>query len=309
MSPGQGEVGSRFFYLFLLAAIAIIVVPLAVAGILTHDDGAVSSTPSTLAQIELGEFSIEGDLTVPAGEVTLAVSNAGSAEHNLVVADLGKRTPNLQSRASASLDLGNLAPGEYEFFCDIPGHREAGMVATFEVISGATTGDTAGHDLGSEQDWETLDQAMIDSIMAFPAATEGRGNLPLEPTILPDGTKQFELTASIEKWETEPGLFVDAWTYNGQVPGPMIRVDLGDKVEVIVHNELPMGTDVHWHGVHTPNDQDGVAPLTQDLIYSGETFTYEFEAVDPAVGMYHAHHHGQLQIPNGLFGVFMIGGV
>lgn len=52
---------------------------------------------------------------------------------------------------------------------------------------------------------------------------------------------------------------------------------------------------------------DGVAPLTQKLIKSGETFIYEFEAVNPAVGMYHAHHHGHMQIPNGMFGVFIIG--
>ena len=38
---------------------------------------------------------------------------------------------------------------------------------------------------------------------------------------------------------------VDAWSYNGMVPGPQIRVDVGDRVQVVVHNELPMGTDVH----------------------------------------------------------------
>ncbi len=148
---------------------------------------------------------------------------------------------------------------------------------------------------------------MEESVLAFPAETEGLGNELLEPTILPDGTKQFDVTVSIEEWEVEPGRFVEAWTYNGQVPGPHIRVDVGDNVRVNVQNDLPMGTDVHWHGVSTPNDQDGVAPITQPLIRSGEAFTYEFEARRPAIGMYHAHHHGQMQIPNGLFGVFTIG--
>ncbi len=53
-------------------------------------------------------------------------------------------------------------------------------------------------------------------------------------------------------------------------------------MRVILDNQLPMGTDIHWHGIQTPNNMDGVAPLTQDLVKSGETFVYEFEAVNPA---------------------------
>jgi FtsP/CotA-like multicopper oxidase with cupredoxin domain len=70
-----------------------------------------------------------------------------------------------------------------------------------------------------------------------------------------------------------------------------------------------MGTDIHFHGVKVPNSMDGVAPLTQPLIESGESFVYEFTTREPAVAMYHAHHHGQMQVPNGLFGTFMVGEV
>jgi FtsP/CotA-like multicopper oxidase with cupredoxin domain len=150
---------------------------------------------------------------------------------------------------------------------------------------------------------------MTESILAFPAETEGRGNQELEPTILDDGTKEFQLTAAITPWEVEPGKVVDAWTYNGMVPAPMIKVEVGDRVRVVVDNQLPMGTDVHWHGVQVPNDMDGVAPLTQPLIESGDSFVYEFTTQEPMVAMYHAHHHGQMQVPNGLFGVFIVGDV
>ena len=129
----------------------------------------------------------------------------------------------------------------------------------------------------------------------------------MEPVILADGTKQFDVTIAITPWEVEAGKFVEAWTYNGQVPGPAIRVDDGDRVSVTFHNELPMGTDVHFHGVRLENQMDGVAPLTQPLIEPGDSFTYTFVAVGPAVSMYHAHHHGQLQVPNGLFGTIIIG--
>ena len=63
---------------------------------------------------------------------------------------------------------------------------------------------------------------MIESIMAFPAETEGRGNQPLTPEVLADGTKRFELTASVVDWEVRPGEIVQAWAYNGMVPGPRI---------------------------------------------------------------------------------------
>jgi FtsP/CotA-like multicopper oxidase with cupredoxin domain len=175
-----------------------------------------------------------------------------------------------------------------------------------EGATGADPGAGAGQE-GDDIDWAELDRMMTESILAFPAETEGRGNQELEPTILDDGTKEFQLTAAITPWEVEPGKIVDAWTYNGMVPAPMIAVDVGDMVRVVVDNQLPMGTDVHWHGIQTPNDMDGVAPLTQPLIESGETFVYEFEATRASIGMYHAHHHGQMQVPNGMFGVFMIG--
>jgi len=180
------------------------------------------------------------------------------------------------------------------------------------VVTGEGGGEAAaggGEAAGAEEELDSaaLDQRMIDSMMAYPAETEGSGNQPLEPEILDDGTKLFELTAAVTPWEKSPGEFVDAWTYNGMVPGPQIKVDLGDNVRVVVNNETPLGTDVHWHGISTPNDQDGVSPYTQDPIRSGDTFTYEFVAERNAIGMYHAHLHSQISVPNGMFGVFIIG--
>ena len=61
----------------------------------------------------------------------------------------------------------------------------------------------------------------------FPAETEGKGNQVLEPTILDDGTKRWELTASVIQWETEPGVTVEAYAYNGTVPGPQLRAERG----------------------------------------------------------------------------------
>ncbi len=270
------------------------------------------SDAASSVEVELTEFSIvPTDLEVAAGG-TLAVTNAGSIEHDLEVIDAGVGTPMLAAGDSEALALGDLAPGTYEVRCTVPGHDSAGMVTSLTIAgeggSGGEADPAAGGEHGEDTDWAALDAAMTESILAFPAETETHGNQPLEPEeIREDGTKVFRLVAEIFEWEVEPGVFVEGWGYNGQIPGPMIQVDLGDEVEVIVENELPLGTDVHWHGVRVPNSQDGVAPITQELIPSGGSFTYAFTADEPAIGMYHPHNHGQLKLPNGMFGAFIIG--
>jgi manganese oxidase len=287
------------------AAVAILAAIVAFRG----GSAAAAGEPTTqTVSYSLSEFAIDGETQLAAGPTRFEVSNDGSVAHNLTL-EGGPSTPDLNAGDSAVLDAGELAPGTYVIFCSVPGHREAGMEATLTVAGAAGapsgTGDP-GHE-GDEVDWAELDRMMTESILSFPAETEGVGNQLLEPTVLADGTKEFHLTAAITPWEVEPGKVVDAWTYNGMVPAPMIQVEVGDKVRVVVDNQLPMGTDVHWHGVKVPNNMDGVAPLTQPLIESGETFVYEFTTREPTIAMYHAHHHGQMQVPNGMFGTVVVG--
>lgn len=301
-----------------VSLIGVLVAVIAVIGMVTRPDVVAADTDFDVpppqevrAHLTLSEFAIEGDLVVPPGYLVLEVHNEGGIQHN-VQFDGGEISPMVNSGESLEFEVGLLEPGTYEIICEVPGHEAAGMTATLVVSEDADVEDLgAGHGdghgaHGEDVDWEALDETMLQSIMAFPAETEGVGNQILEPTMDGD-VKVFELTAAITPWELEPGNFVDAWTYNGMVPGPWIQLDVGDEVRVNIQNDLPMGTDIHWHGVSTPNDQDGVSPITQELIRSGESYTYEFTAEEPAVGMYHAHHHGHVQIPNGLFAVITIG--
>lgn len=275
---------------------------------------AVDAVPDRV-EVTLSEFAITPDLIQVATGGTLVISNTGAIDHDLAVVGAELATPMLRAGESVELDLAPLGTGTFEVICTVPGHETSGMSATLSVIgahadtAAATAGaDAAAH--GAETDWEALDAAMTETILSFPAATEGLGNQPLEPEeVREDGTKVFRLTASTFDWELEPDVVVEGWGYNEQIPGPLLQLDLGDTVEVIVENQLPMGTDVHWHGVRVPNDQDGVAPITQDLIAAGETFTYRFTADEPAIGMYHPHHHGQMKLPNGMFGVMIVGEV
>lgn len=265
------------------------------------------SGASELHLINLTEFLIEGHLEAKPGTVAFQLTNRGATPHNLSIEGVAT-SPDVNPGEAVLWSATGLAAGSYTVFCAIPGHREAGMTATLLVSADAPAPDP-GDSHGEEADYQAMSEAMTQSILAFPATTEGKGNQLLEPRIAADGAKEYDLTAAIVDWEVSPGKIVRAWAYNGMVPGPMIRVEVGDRVRVNVTNELPMGTDVHFHGVTLPNDMDGVAPLTQPLIEPGQTFTYEFVAESPAVAMYHAHHHAQMQVPNGLFGTIFIGDV
>jgi manganese oxidase len=154
--------------------------------------------------------------------------------------------------------------------------------------------------------WEEMDRMHEAGIKAFPAKTSGQGNQPLAPVRVEDGAKIFELLCKVAPWEVTPGTFEEAWCYNEQVPGPEIRVIEGETVRILVKNELPESTAVHWHGVMVPNTMDGVPFLTQPSIHPGESFTYEFVARNPGSHMYHSHHNSTKQVGKGLLGAFII---
>lgn len=96
------------------------------------------------------------------------------------------------------------------------------------------------------------------------------------------------------------------WSYNSEVPGPEIRVRQGERLRIAVENTLDEETTVHWHGIRTPNDMDGVPHLTQRPISPGETFFYEFDAVDAGTFWYHPHQRSFEQVGRGLYGPLII---
>jgi FtsP/CotA-like multicopper oxidase with cupredoxin domain len=152
---------------------------------------------------------------------------------------------------------------------------------------------------------DAMDKMHEAGVKAFPAKTAGKGNQLMQPRI-DKGVKVYELTARKIRWETMPGQTVEAWAYNDQVPGPQIRNREGDRVRVILKNELTESTSIHFHGVELPNDQDGVPFITQPPIKSGQTYTYEFTAPNPGSHMYHSHHNAATQVGLGLLGAFII---
>ena len=117
----------------------------------------------------------------------------------------------------------------------------------------------------------------------------------------------YDLTAEVVQWEMSPGVSYEAWTYNGSVPGPEIRVKQGQTIKVRLKNELPQSTSIHFHGVEIDdNKQDGVTFVTQDPIRPGETYTYTLRPINCGSHMYHSHHAADAQVPLGLLGAFIV---
>jgi FtsP/CotA-like multicopper oxidase with cupredoxin domain len=188
--------------------------------------------------------------------------------------------------------------------------QQAGAPAGSALPPNAPTGGTMGaHDTSARAaaaaSADAMDAMHEKGIKAFPAKTAGLGNQRMTPR-LDNGVKVFEITAKKIQWETEPGKMVEAWAYNDQVPGPQMRVKEGDRVRIILHNELPESTAVHFHGVELPNDQDGVPFITQPPVKPGQTYTYEFTAPNSGSHMYHSHHNSAKQVGLGLLGAFII---
>lgn len=125
-------------------------------------------------------------------------------------------------------------------------------------------------------------------------------DLDRDPSIV-----EVELTAALGLVELEPGLTTEMWTYNGVVPGPLLRAKKGDRVIIHFTNHLPEETTVHFHGVRVPAAMDGTEAV-QNPIEPGESFTYDFEILDPGTFWYHPHFNSDAQIGYGLYGPIVI---
>ena len=171
--------------------------------------------------------------------------------------------------------------------------------ATGTTGAAATSEAMNSMDMGGGHAMEAISS---DSV---PPATQNVGGQPLD-YVLDNGVKVFELTARPVLWQILPDVTVTAWTYNGTVPGPMIRVTEGDRVRIVLKNELPEATTIHWHGIEVPNAMDGVPGVTQNAVEPGQSFTYEFVAKPAGTFMYHSHVNGDTQVGLGLYAPFII---
>jgi FtsP/CotA-like multicopper oxidase with cupredoxin domain len=96
------------------------------------------------------------------------------------------------------------------------------------------------------------------------------------------------------------------WGYNGHVPGPTIEAIEGERIRVILKNELPEPTSIHWHGLEVPNGQDGAGGHTEAPTPPGGSHVYEFQLNQTGTFMYHTGFNVMKQDGMGLGGFVVI---
>jgi FtsP/CotA-like multicopper oxidase with cupredoxin domain len=189
-----------------------------------------------------------------------------------------------------SLWVASLLPASYTA-------TDMGVMDMGEVLTAANSGaDHAGHTGdGTGGNGRGADRGTPNDVTAF---VEHR---PGPPDV------SVTLTARLERVTLAPDLSLTAYTLNGATPGPTIRARQGDLVEVKLRNEsVPEGTTLHWHGLDVPNAMDGVAGVTQDAVWVGQTYAYRFVADQVGTYWYHSHQVSHEQVLRGLLGAIVI---
>ncbi len=115
------------------------------------------------------------------------------------------------------------------------------------------------------------------------------------------------LTAEKARVKLASGAEVEAWTFDGRVPGPELRIRQGELAEItLVNKDIGDGVTIHWHGVDVPNAEDGVAGVTQDAVRPGERYTYRFRPEQVGTFWYHTHENASNGVERGLYGPLVI---
>lgn len=235
-------------------------------------------------------------ITVEEGTlVRLHITNDDDYDHGFAIAEFGL-DQRLPARSTTTVEFVASRPGDFTFYCSVYcGAGHFGQQGSLTVL----TDDP-------------------DRIVEH-GGPEIRSDLPLRSHkdrverlsyTEVDGVKEFELSADHIMWDYGDGHIIESYGYNGQLPGPEIRVTEGDRVRIVFTNNLPVATTVHWHGIDLENPADGVPGYTQSPVEPGETFVYEFNAYPAGTRFYHTHgsHHGDeaVQMDMGLAGAFVV---
>jgi nitrite reductase (NO-forming) len=223
-----------------------------------------------------------------AGSYEVKLINTGSIPHDITFPD----GTNIPAAAGATASTVVKVPAEgLSFICSIPGHADAGMKGTISVKGTAAGGDSHGG------------PAPVTDVPADPNAPAYVPRDPKAPALLPGDTHDIDLVVEEKLMTVAAGFSQAVWTFNGSIPGPVIRVKLGDLVRIHlknpITNKLPHSVDFHSSMVAWNDEMTSINP--------GEEKLYEYRALYAGVWMYHcgtapALHH----IANGMYGMMIV---
>ena len=237
--------------------------------------------------------------------VIITVVNGDPVEHDFVIPDLNVHSGHLMTQGEEkTVEFVADKVGSFKYICSIPGHEQIGMTGTFEVSGEAAAVEAAPTDTSAPA-------AVAEAEPAAESVSADAVSVVLAPNDLPAPIGDREpQTIDIDLVSQEiDGVLADGttytyWTFNGTVPGPMIRVRVGDTVNLTLKNDAS-SANAHSIDLHAVTGPGGGAVATQTL--PGEETTFTFKALNPGVYVYHcatpsvAHH-----ISNGMYGLIVV---
>lgn len=257
-----------------------------------------------------GEISGQSNptLTADVGDVIeIVLTNGDSVQHNVAIEPLNVKSEYVNRLgAETRLVFQVNEAGELTYLCDLPGHRQAGMLGKIVVGGGAGAAMPAGAPTGAPM---AHTGAAPTAGAAAPAAdlplvSRPAADLPGPLNRTTPTTVQVNLETVEVNGGLAPGATYTFWTFNGQVPGPFIRVMAGDTVQVNFKNAANsmMAHSVDFHAVTGPG---GGAVSTQTS--PGGESSFSFKALNPGLYVYHCATPSVAQhITNGMFGMILV---
>jgi len=247
---------------------------------------ASSTEKIAIEAFDLG-FTPAMAMVATAGTYDVEFKNSGATLHDITFADGTKITAEGGKTATGSVTI---PAGGLAFLCSIPGHADAGMKGEVMVEGAAPAAMAAPVTPGT-----------ANAPVADPSAPKYTLVDATAPRLLPGTVHDVDFPIIDKDITVAEGFVVHAWTFGGQVPGPTIRVHLGDTVNVHLTNQGSMSHSIDFHASQTAMNHQMVE------IAPGATFTYTFTADYAGVWMYHcgtapALHH----IANGMYGMVIV---
>jgi nitrite reductase (NO-forming) len=239
-------------------------------------------------------------LTAAVGDVVEIILRDGDGmEHDWVLAELNAATDHVQREGDeARVVFAVTQGGNFTYFCSLPGHRQAGMEGQFVVTGGVTPEAIAGYAAPPATAVPAQPPVEAPSIVRPPA------DLPAPVGSRAPQTVRVDLETVEIVGQLMDGVSYTYWTFNGLVPGPLLRVRVGDTLEVHLKNAAD-STMIHSVDFHAATGPGGGATVTQAK--PGEEKVFTFKTLSPGLYVYHcatpmvAHH-----IANGMYGLILV---